>query len=158
VESQNRIKSMALIHDRLYQSEDFVNVNFRNYVEDLSNNLFVVYDVNPDNITLQMNIEDVRIGLDNAVPCGLILNELLTNSLKHAFEDTAAGELMVEIKRYKSDKIQMIVSDNGCGIPHNIDIETADTMGMRIVNALVDQLDGTMEVHNSGGTAFIINF
>ncbi|HEB02953.1 MAG TPA: PAS domain S-box protein, partial [Nitrospirae bacterium] len=158
LESQNRIKSMALIHDRLYQSEDFINVNFKEYVKDLSNNLFVVYDVNPDNITLQMNIEDVRIGLDNAVPCGLILNELITNSLKHAFKDTAGGELMVEIKKYDQDKIQMVVSDNGCGIPDNIDLETADTMGMRIVNTLVGQLNGTMEVHNSGGTAFIINF
>ncbi|MBU7010559.1 MAG: PAS domain S-box protein [Theionarchaea archaeon] len=153
-DSQNRIKSMALVHEKLYQSKTLEHINVREYIADMVNRLVRSY---PQDITVTMEVDDVSIGVDTAVPCGLIINELVTNALKHAFSGEK-GEIIVGF--HKSDgEIELQVADNGVGIPDTIDFRTTETLGLQLVTILAeDQLDGTVQLTRNKGTAFCINF
>ncbi len=166
-ESQNRVKTMAMVHEKLYQSEDLKDINFKEYIENLVSDLFYSYGVKIGTIAPQIHVEDLRIGITTAIPCGLIINELVTNSLKYAFptinQESANGTLdhkgivTVELKRLK-DKFELIVSDNGVGLPKEVDMKNIETLGLKMVNILVNQLNGTLEVNQNEGTEFRIIF
>ncbi len=154
-ESQNRIRSMALIHERLYQSQDLEIVDFREYISSLVNGLVRSYN-NPG-ISVTMDVDDIFLDVDMAVPCGLIINELVSNALKHAFPDRK-GEITV--KFHDRDGIYMLaVADDGVGIPPTVDYRTTETLGLRLVVMLAeDQLNGEVRLTNKRGTEFCIMF
>lgn len=157
-EGQNRVKSMALIHERLYQSGDLANINFKEYVKKLTNFLFQSYGVNHTKIKLKTNIADIELGVDTAVPCGLIINELISNSLKHGFEIDTAGEIRIDMGHNENNKLILKISDNGKGIPKNFNIKESESLGLRLVNNLTIQLNGKVEFFNRNGTIVKIVF
>jgi len=156
-ESQNRVRSMALIHGKLYQSKNLADINFAEYIKTLIRGLLHSYKVTRGNITLSIEIGEVSLGVDAAIPCGLIINELVSNSLKHAFPD-GKGQITVKV-RTVDGMTELIVSDTGIGIPDTIDFRNAETLGLRLVTILAeDQLDGTITLDTRNGTAFHIQF
>jgi len=156
-ESQNRIKSMALIHEKLYQSEDLACIDFGRYIKDMTYGLFRSYGVSTAAITPKMDVGDISLQIDAAIPCGLIINELVSNSLKHAFPDRK-GEIAVSLHSVDGT-IELTVSDNGVGIPDTIDFENTETLGLRLVTILAeDQLDGDITLTRGMGTEFRITF
>jgi PAS domain S-box-containing protein len=157
-ESQYRVRSMALVHEWLYQSPDLARIDFAEYVRSLANHLFQSYGVNANVIQLKINVDDVSLGVNTAIPCGLIINELVSNSLKHAFSDGREGEICIEVRVDRDGKHTLMVSDNGVGFPEDLDFRDAGSLGLQLVNTLVDQLEGTIELDRSGGTAFKIMF
>jgi len=155
-ESQARVKSMALIHESLYQSEDLSLVDAQRYLQRLGTYLFQAYGIDPGKIRLALDAGDVRLGVDLAVPCGLIVNELLTNSLKYAFPG-GTGEVRVSL-RHTGDAYRLIVKDNGIGYS---DIESgrrSESLGFRLIDTLVSQLDGTMKTRLDSGLEVVIDF
>jgi two-component sensor histidine kinase len=154
----NRIRSMALVHERLYQSRDLARIDFAEYVRNLADYLFRSYGVDSSLIKLKINVRDVSVGIDTAVPCGLILNELVSNSLKHAFPRGRAGEIRIELRSGGEGECSLIVSDDGVGLPGDLDFRDTESLGLQLVNTLVDQLEGIIEVDRNGGTAFRITF
>jgi PAS domain S-box-containing protein len=159
-ESQSRIRSMALIHEKLYGSKDFARIDLAGYVRTLSQDLFQSYKINPGKIDLIVQPDgDVYVDINKAVPCGLILNELISNALKHAFPSDRHGELQIIIRETKNTEIEIVVRDNGVGLPDDVDIHQPRTVGLHLVNGLAkNQLDGQMEVRRDNGTEFRIKF
>jgi len=158
-DAENRVRSMALIHETLYQTKDFANVDFNDYVKTISNHLFKGYSIAPDKVSLKIEIEDTSLGLDNAIPCGLIINELISNALKYAFPEDGIGEIKITLQSINDDQIELTVSDNGIGIPAEIDVEKTESLGLQLVQLLAEnQLDGTLALDRDGGTAFKIRF
>lgn len=161
-ESQNRIKAMALIHEKLYRSKDLANIDFNDYIKNLVNDLFISYKVNTGKIVLKMNIDTVSFGIDTAIPCGLIVNELVSNSLKYAFPEGEEGEIKVSLHRItdlKSKMFELTVSDNGVGIPEDLDIRKTESLGLRLITNLAErQLQGKVKLNRNKGTEFRIKF
>ncbi len=163
VESQNRVKTMALVHEKLYLSKNLSHVNFSDYVHELIVNLFGSYKFNSNKIDLVLNIEDIDITVDYAVNIGLIINELVSNSLKHAFiyceeKNSDRGELKISLNPDGDGKVILSVKDNGIGFPANLDFRYTETLGMQLVNSLVNQLKGEIELRRNAGTEFILTF
>ena len=157
-ESQNRIKSMALIHEKLYQSENLTDIDFNEYIEALVRGLVRSYGVNAARIAVKIEVEDISVGIDAAIPCGLIINELVSNALKHAFPNSRKGEIIV-VFRSANEHIELRVIDNGVGIPEDIDFETTNSLGLHLVAILAeDQLEGEITLDRSKGAAFHIRF
>ncbi|MBU7029835.1 MAG: PAS domain-containing protein [Theionarchaea archaeon] len=157
-ESQNRIQSMALIHEKLYQSENLAEIDFKEYIISLVNGLVRSYEVTADKVSLVIEVEDVSLGIDTAIPCGLIINELVSNSLKHAFPDRRKGEITIRLRSI-NDMIELVVCDNGVGIPDDIDLKTTESLGLDLVTTLAEyQLDGEITLDRSNGTAFTVTF
>ncbi|WP_455392107.1 PAS domain S-box protein [[Eubacterium] cellulosolvens] len=157
-EIQNRIRTMALIHEKLYQSKDFAHIDFNVYIKDLINSLFRFYGVNINKIKPKIEVDGISLGIDAGIPCGLIINELVSNSLKHAFKNGTRGEIQIELRQESDDYIALIVGDNGSGFPKDIDFRKTETLGLQLVNTLVDQLGGTIELDSNGRTEFKIIF
>jgi two-component sensor histidine kinase/HAMP domain-containing protein len=157
-DGQNRVKSMALIHEKLYQSGDLANIDFKEYIKKLSNFLLQSYGVNQSKIKLKNNVQQVSLGVDTAVPCGLIINELISNSLKHGFSEVATGEIRIDMGHDENDQLILKISDNGKGIPKDLNIEESDSLGLRLVYNLTTQLNGTVEFFNNKGTTVKILF
>jgi len=158
-ESQERIRSMALIHETLYQSEDFANIDFDGYLWALINNLFISYGINPEIISMKIKTNDLSLALDYAIPCGLIINELVSNCLKHAFPDEREGEIQIVLQEISENEIELTVSDNGMGIPEEFDFGTTESLGLDLVKVLAEhQLGGRIEMNGTGGTRFSIRF
>lgn len=157
-ESQNRIKSMSFIHEQLYQSQDLANIDFNEYIQNITVNLFHSYGVNSDNISLKINAKDVSLSINKAIPCGLIINELVSNALKHAFAGVKKGEIRIDFHSDDDNKFILIVSDNGGGFPKDLDFRSVDSLGLRLVNTLTKQLKGTIELDRTHGTIFKITF
>ncbi|MFQ5963822.1 MAG: ammonium transporter [Candidatus Scalinduaceae bacterium] len=161
-ESQNRIKAMALIHEKLYRSKDLAKIDFNDYIKNLVNDLFLSYKVSTGKVALKMNIETVSFGIDTAIPCGLIVNELVSNSLKYAFPKGKDGEIKISLRRIEDSKTEMfelIVSDNGDGIPEDLDIRKTESLGLRLITNLAEnQLQGKVEINRNEGTEFQIKF
>ena len=156
-DSQNRVKSMALIHEKLYLSENLANIDFKEYIESLVRELVRSYKVDPGRITVNVDAENISLGVDTAIPCGLIINELVTNALKHAFPD---GKGVITVALHTNNgAIELRVSDNGVGMPEDIDFRTTETLGLRLVSILAeDQLDGDITLTRDTGTEFCITF
>jgi two-component sensor histidine kinase len=157
-ESQNRIESMALIHEKLYQSEDMARINASEYIYDLVSNLFYTYEINLDAIALKIDVDEVWLGLDTAIPCGLIINELVLNALKHAFPDGRAGEVFIHFGVRDAHHLMLAVSDTGVGLPKDLDYQKTDSLGLQLVNALTHQIEGIIKVNESDGVEFEIVF
>lgn len=157
-ESQSRIRTMALIHENLYQSHDLSKINFADYVHKLAANLFRSYEVHSSKVKQVINVDNVFLEIDVAVPCGLIINELISNSLKYAFPDNTVGEVRIELQSNKEYGYTLFVSDNGVGLPKNLDIQNTKTLGLQLVNNLVEQLEGSVTINGDYGTKFIITF
>lgn len=157
-ESQNRIRSMALIHEKLYQSQDMARIDFGDYVRNLATFLFQLYETSNEAIALNIQTEDVFLGIDMAVPCGLILNELISNALKHAFPDGRAGEICVELFKHGHRRWTLRVTDTGVGFPAGLDFRNTSSLGLQLVSMLASQLDATIELDSSDGTKFEIAF
>jgi PAS domain S-box-containing protein len=157
-DSMNRIKSMASIHEKLYRSEDLAKIVFSDYIEDMADNMYASYGLSPHRIALKKDIEKITLGIDSATPCGLIVNELLSNSLKYAFPEDRGGEIRVSLRAHGEDEIELKVSDNGVGMPEGLDFRNTDTLGLNLVNALAGQLQGKIEINREQGTEFRITF
>jgi two-component sensor histidine kinase len=158
-ESQSRIRSMALVHEKLYGSKDFARIDMAGYLRTLSQDLFQSHKINPGRIDLIIQTDGVHVDINKAIPCGLILNELISNALKHAFPGDRQGELQIIIREEKNTEIEIVVRDNGLSLPDNVDIHQPRTVGLHLVNGLVkNQLDGQMEVRRDNGTEFRIKF
>ncbi|HME45655.1 MAG TPA: histidine kinase dimerization/phosphoacceptor domain -containing protein [Syntrophorhabdales bacterium] len=153
-ESRNRIRSMTLIHEKLYRSKDLANIDVAEYIQNLSSNLFRSYSAG--RISLKTQVDDMLLGIDTAIPCGLIINELVSNSLKHAFPEKQ-GEIFVNLHR-DNGRFTLVVSDNGVGFPESVDFRNTDSLGLQLVCTLTDQLDGAIELNRKGGTEFKITF
>ncbi|KYK36056.1 MAG: PAS domain S-box protein [Theionarchaea archaeon] len=153
-ESQNRIRSMASIHEKLYQSGDLESINFREYIIEMVNRLVRSYG---QDIVLRIDVDDIVLGVDTAVPCGLVFNELVTNALKHAFP-RRKGEVKVGLHAGEGT-IELVVADDGVGIPDDVDFRNTETLGLRLVTILAeDQLNGEIRLTRDKGTKFCITF
>jgi PAS domain S-box-containing protein len=155
-ESQNRVISMAMIHEMLYQSKDLSHINFYDYIRNLTSNLFHSYGAQVS-ITTEINVEQINLNIETAIPLGLLITELISNSLKYAFSNKDKGKITVSLTE-KDGKFKLIISDNGVGLPKEIDFNTEATLGLRLVNSLVNQLDGTINLDRSQGTKYTITF
>lgn len=156
-ECQDRIKSMAFIHESLYQSADLAQVNFAEYLQNLTNNLKYSYMTPDRNIDLIFDIENISLSLDSAIPCGLIVNELVSNCFKYAFKNQSKGTIRIELRKENNNK-KLVVHDSGVGLPKNLNIETNDSLGLQLVWTLVDQIDGKIDYEYTKGSKFVINF
>ncbi len=157
-ESQDRIKAMALIHERLYEAENFASVDFAEYIENLSSHLFNSYQMDPGRITLKVDAGGVCIGIDKAIPCGLIINELLSNAMKYAFPDKRSGEISVRFDADSDDWVTLSVADTGVGLPPGLDPVATGTLGLQLVSMLAKQLGGEVIVGSGAGAMFAIRF
>lgn len=162
-ESKNRVKSMALIHEKLYQSKNFSSLDIREFIEELTKNLFNSFGIDPSSIKMDLHIDNISFDADQAVYLGLIVNELVSNSLKHAFKSDAGqkrkgGQNKIYISVEKDDKndYSIRIGDNGCGFPPNIDYRNTESLGLQLVMSLVKQLDAEITLNNEHGTEFLI--
>jgi PAS domain S-box-containing protein len=157
-ESQRRIRSMALIHERLYQSSDFSHIEFAQYIRNLATHLFHSYQVDASRVRLRIEAEEVLLNINTAIPCGLIVNELISNALKHGFPEGKSGELAVDLRRADGEGYILRVKDDGVGFPEGLDFRKTETLGMQIVNTLASQIDASIELARNVGTEFTIRF
>ena len=156
-DSKNRIRSMALIHEKLYQSDDLSLIDFSDYIESLASKLLEFYGLKARLIALNVKADDITLSIDSAIPCGLIINELISNSIKHAFTEEKEGKISIEMHEV-DDNYVLTVEDNGQGFPEDVDFRKTDSLGLQIVQTLTLQLGGEIELENNGGTKFTIIF
>ncbi len=156
--SRDRVQSMALIHQQLYKTDDMTKINFDEYMKTLAKQLLVSYEGANKRIKINSSLNHISFGLDTAIPCGLIINELLSNSIKHGFNGSRSGEIDIEIKNIKDGKYMLSVADNGVGLPAEFKTQNGKGMGMQLVKALTNQLDGKINICNGKGTRFEIEF
>ncbi len=157
-ESQDRIKSMSFVHESLYQSNTLSEVNFAEYIQNITRNLYHSYGRPEGGIDLDFDLEEIYLNLDTSIPCGLIINEVVSNSLKYAFQGREKGVIRVEMGKLSDGKLKLIVSDDGIGLPADFDIENAESLGLQLVTTLVTQVSGELEIDVSSGTKFNIVF
>lgn len=158
IDSQNRVRSMALVHQKLYQSKDFSQIDFKEYINQLSEQLFNVFRQKNKDIKINISSNDAKMSIDHAIPCGLIINELISNSLKYAFPDNRSGLIDIDVYGSVDDRFVITVKDNGVGFPKGIDFKGTSTLGLQLVNTLVGQIDGTIDMENGIGTKFTLRF
>ena len=156
-ESQNRVKSMAMIHEKIYLSKDLTHINFVDYIQSLVSNLFYSYNIEKNRIKPVLDIDNVNLNMETAVPCGLIISELVSNSLKYAFPDKMKGKIYISLKS-KEDKYELVVCDNGIGIKKELDFYHLESLGLLLVKNLTEQIEGRIDVNLSHGTEFKISF
>jgi len=158
--SQERIRAMALIHEKLYESEDLEKVDFSDYIQSLIAYLFDTYSLEPGQVQLNMHVENLNLDRESAIPLGLILNELISNTLKHAFPDNRKGELQIILRNCEDEEYDyiLVVEDNGVGFPDGFDLRNSDTLGMMIIFTLVKQMRGVIGIEKKDGTSFTIKF
>jgi PAS domain S-box-containing protein len=157
-DSQNRVRSMSLVHEKLYMSENLGRIDCHEYVRSLTNYLSQIYCIDPNIIKFRFNIDEVFFGIETATPFGLLVNELVSNALKHAFPEGKEGAITINLHKDGEGDYALVVSDDGIGIPDHIDFRNTETLGLQLVSTLADQLDAAIELHRSGGTSFEINF
>jgi PAS domain S-box-containing protein len=157
--SQNRIRSMSLIHEKLYRSEGFVDIDSSDYIISLIHGLFSSYGIDGDKIKLIAAIDPVELGMDSAISCGLIINELITNSLKHAFPEGRTGCIQISLRKRSNDECELTVSDDGIGISEGMDFKNSDSLGLQLVSTLAEeQMQGRVAVERNHGTKITIGF
>ena len=157
-ESQNRIHAMALVHEKLYHSEAMAKIDFGRYINELTQHLFYSYNINRHLVGLDLDAKEIYLGIDVAVPCAMIVNELISNSLKHAFPDGRKGTVSVMFSRVEDGKNALVVADDGVGMPGDFDIAKSNSLGMQIVHSLCRQIRGTIGVSDTNGTRVTILF
>jgi len=164
-ESQARVKTMALIHEELYKTSNLTKIEFASYVQHLANNLLRTYGTLSSGVKLDINVDDIQLDVDRAIPCGLIINELVSNSLKYAFpaerlaqREHSENEIDIELRQREDEHLMLKIRDNGVGLPADLDIHNTTTLGMQLVNTLTEQLSGKIEYRNHHGAEFEITF
>jgi PAS domain S-box-containing protein len=158
-DSQTRIKTMALVHEKLYQAQDFSNINFREYITNLLEYLFASYRSPNQEVEFQINTDSIPIEMDSIISLGLITNELVSNSFKYAFAGESNGQIEVSLQKYNKENIEFCVSDNGAGFPPDIDYRNTESLGLQLVCILAEQIHGKLDVQTSDkGTTFSIIF
>ena len=155
--SQQRVSSMALVHEYLYSSDHLDRVNFGKYVQQLSNELCMSHQIS-GLVTFAIEVEEIDLPVHRAIPCGLILNELFSNALKYAFPDNRSGKITVRFERLPTGELSLSCSDNGVGIPEGFDWQNAPSLGLKIVQVLVNQLKGELTLDQRAGTQFKFKF
>lgn len=158
IDSQNRLQSMAFIHEKLYQSKDLANIDFRGYINGLAAHLFHSLGTSPSLIAFTSDIEAVSMGIDTAIPCGLIANELISNSLIHAFPNNRKGRIGITLATCEQQAFELVVWDDGVGLPEGLDLQSAESLGLHLVYTLVEQLEGEITLDRSQGTEFRVRF
>ena len=153
---RNRIRTIALIHEKLYRSEDMARTNFRDYAQALVYSLFRTFEIKDSDIRLNVKVEDVFLDINTAIPIGLIVNELISNALKHAFPGNKKGQICLDMYAENKDQYILIISDNGVGFQENADFENPQTLRFQLVNDLVEQIRGGIELDGRDGTSFKI--
>jgi two-component sensor histidine kinase len=156
--SQSRIRSIALIHEKLYQSPDLATIDFGDYVRLLAGHVFHLFGADPAAIRLEVKASGIRLQAKQAIPCGLIINELVVNALKYAFPEGRKGAILVEMTRQPGARHSLLVSDDGIGLPESLDVQHLERLGLRVVTDLVRQLDGKLDIDRTAGTVFRITF
>ncbi|RLE05753.1 MAG: hypothetical protein DRI99_01420 [Candidatus Aminicenantes bacterium] len=157
-ECQNRIKAMAFVHEKLYQSRDFTRVDFTQYIHDFAQELSTAFGVKKKGIKLKTELEEVELDINRAIPCGLIFNELLTNAIQHAFPEGRAGEIIVRLHWEEQGQISLEVWDSGVGLPADFDLEVPKTLGLMLIKSLTAQINGQLAIGTGEGTSFKIVF
>ena len=157
-DSQNRVRSMALIHDMLYHSDSLSYIKFAEYIQDLVDYMCQVYQVDTAIIRMEIEAQEISLDIDTAVPCGMILTELISNALKHAFPDQRSGKIRIELKPDRDNQVTLIVADDGVGMPEGIDLNNSSTLGLQLVGTLTNQLDGKIELNSCAGTTYTLKF
>jgi two-component sensor histidine kinase len=157
-ENQNRIQSMALLHEILYQSEDLAMVDFSKYVRRMVEHLFRSYGMDHRRITLCAELDAVAMELDDALPCALLISEVISNSLKHAFPDNREGEIRIVLRRQPGSEVSLSMADNGVGLPGGLDWTSSRSLGLRLVRALSEQLHASLDIRSEGGTEVRLSF
>jgi PAS domain S-box-containing protein len=157
-ESRDRVQTMALIHQQLYQSSDLASIDFKGYVQLLIRNLYQSYGVTPEKIQLIQNLQDIPVGINKAIPCGLIINELLTNAFKYAFPENRSGFVRIDFQHGGSNNVRLSVSDNGVGLPNEIKVQKSHSLGLQIVTMLTRQIQGRLSVKRKRGTCVTVIF
>ena len=157
-ESQSRVKTMALIHEKLYQSNDLTKIKFDEYIHHLTNHLFDAYNEKQKSVKFIIKAQDISLAIDTAIPCGLVINELISNSLKHAFPDDREGEIYICMQSIENGLLKLVIQDNGIGLSPDIDFRNTETLGLQLICTLTEQLDGHIELDRDNGTKFTIAF
>jgi two-component sensor histidine kinase/CheY-like chemotaxis protein len=156
-DSRNRIESMALIHEKLYRSKDLEKIDMDSYINELTSYLFHSYSKSRGQIDCKIHIGSVDLGIDTAIPLSLMINELVVNSLKHAFPDGGTGEIVIELEKIGNHYLKLIFSDNGVGFPQTVTFPHAQSLGLQLIQSLTEQLIGNIELKtNTQGTIFNI--
>lgn len=156
-ESQNRIKSIALVHEKLYRSMDVGRLNFAEYLRSLSEDLLRGFGMRDGRVELEVDAEDIYLDIDTAMPCGLVLNELITNSLRHGFPGNRSGTIRVSLKQV-DDNVMLSVEDDGVGLPEGFDVSQSASLGLKLVNSLAGQLEGSLEFEPCSGACVRLYF
>jgi len=158
-DSINRVKSMALIHEKLYKSEDLARIDFSDYIHKLTRNLFIFFKIDINRVKYEIELEEILLDINKAIPCGLIINELLSNSLKYAFPGNKKGLIQIKIDHLeKENKYKVLYEDNGIGLPVEIDIRNTETLGIQLIITLVKQLHGKIELDKKNRSKYLIEF
>ena len=156
-ESRNRVFSMAMVHEQLYRSSDFSQIDMKPYIEQMTHQLMFA-NMLKEKIDVSIRVEEVYLGINSAIPCGLILNEMISNALKHAFKGREKGQIKITFKILKDNTCSLIVKDDGVGLPDNFDVKTSQTMGFQLMRILAQQLEGELVVKQGKGTTLIVTF
>ena len=156
--SQHRLHSMALIHEQLYKSKNLKQLNFGNYLDVLTKKLSDSYDTSEQGVKIIMDVEPISLSLETAHTCGLIVNELIANSLEHAFTGRKGGHIWLELKQFEGCGMILRIKDDGTGMPDNIDFFNSDSLGLKLVRILTRQLEGNLDIEKNQGTCFTIKF
>nr|WP_281357471.1 PAS domain S-box protein [Brasilonema bromeliae] len=157
-ECRGRVRSMALIHERLYRSHDLARVDFAEYVRRLADDLYHAYKLSDDEVRLELDVEVPPLPIDVAIPCGLLLNELMSNCFKHAFPDSMEGRVRVSLRPDGPDAIVLVVADDGVGLPPDFDFRAATSFGLQLVNTLAEQLGAEIDSPRGDGARFVVRF
>lgn len=157
-ETQNRVRTIAILHEKLYQSEDLAKIKLDDYVNILAKDLLYFYELDESNIDMVIDIDDISLNIETAIPCGLIIDEIVANSLKYAFPNDRDGRIKIELHSLDENKLKLVVSDDGVGIPDNVNPDNTDTFGMQLIKYLAKQLKGTVELDKSNGTKYELLF
>ena len=158
IDSQNRIRSMALIHEKLYESNDFAQVDFRSFLDTLVPILVASYSIDPGQTNFSIDAAGISLPIKAAIPCGLIVNELVSNALKHAFPGGKRGDIKIDLATEPNGHVFLSVSDNGCGIPDELGLGNTTTLGLQLVTLLTDQLGAELAIQRSNPTRFTLRF
>jgi len=157
-ESNLRVRSMAIVHEKLYRSEDMSRVNFNEYITSLTGYMYQTFGIDPSRIKIRVSVKDIFLDINSAIPCGLIVSELISNALKHAFPDGRKGEIHIVFDRLKPGKYRLVIEDNGIGLDTSIDIHNTESFGLQLVNMLTEQLQGKFTSDTSEKTSFQVLF
>lgn len=157
-EVQGRIHAVAIVHEAIYSARDYSQVPISNYVRSLASSIFYALGATSKEIGMDLDVGELRLPVDKAIPCGLVLNELISNAVKHAFPDGRAGTVRVQVSLLPDGRLEMIVGDDGVGLPSGFSVEATDSVGMQVVTALVEQLNAELRITQHEGTQFVVTF